>query len=74
MTIPDLKPWFSKAGVSWLISRRGLVAMATLLALILTLALFSRAFRRVAIVRCPANAIEVGRTTANEPACLPKQH
>ena len=73
MTISESKPWFSKVDKSWLTGRSRAAALTTLLALTLALLLLWPLFRRVAIARCPANSIEIGRTPANEPTCVPRQ-
>lgn len=74
MTISESKPWLSKIDQSWLTSRWRVAALITLLALTLALLLLWPRFRRVAIARCRANSIEIGRTPANEPICVPPQH
>ena len=74
MSISELKPWLSGVDKSWLTDRWRVAALGALLALTLALLLLSPLFRRVAIARCPANSIEIGRTPANEPICLGRQH
>ena len=50
-------------------TRRELQMLAMLIVLLLSV-LLSPPLQRLAIARCPAHSIEVGRSVANEPSCL----
>ena len=70
MTIPDSARSSPEADAGGVADRWRLCALGLLIVVHLGALLISPSFRRIAIARCPARSIEVGRNVADEPSCL----